>query len=317
MVIAISGHVGRGVAIGRVAFRRRRRDLGLDQTRLDGVGDPVGLGREPNLAVDLRQGDEVELVIVIPEGGVLQDRGEASGANRRALVGREAVAVGTVIGAATLAIDRLIDGAGSAILAMPWLGAGPAITTARQAEIPTGASAYDRRPVGEIVPINISPVPVAVGRATGDLAADIVEAAAVVGVPDLTIPAEIFGDLLCLIHDLACHWLSLPLAWLEFFIFTLSFSRGIVKLAYHGAKPRHTAYIMIAGGMSTKELIKEFGHDLQAAREARGLSRRELAVLAKTSHQTVRAFEAGEGRRLDLLIAIARRLDRKVALVDA
>jgi transcriptional regulator with XRE-family HTH domain len=53
---------------------------------------------------------------------------------------------------------------------------------------------------------------------------------------------------------------------------------------------------------------------LTRARETRGLSRRELAALADTSHQTIHSYETGKGSRLDLLIRITRALGLKVKI---
>ena len=71
---------------------------------------------------------------------------------------------------------------------------------------------------------------------------------------------------------------------------------------------------MIDGRMTGKTDASKLATTLRAARDARGLSRRELAVLAETTHQTVRAFEMGGGRRLDILLRIAGRLGLELDL---
>lgn len=55
-------------------------------------------------------------------------------------------------------------------------------------------------------------------------------------------------------------------------------------------------------------MLESIRRGLVDARKVQGLSRRELAKLAGTSHQTVRAFEEGKGKRLDILAMMAVRL---------
>ncbi len=56
------------------------------------------------------------------------------------------------------------------------------------------------------------------------------------------------------------------------------------------------------------------GKLITKTREARGLSLRELAGQAETSHQTITAFEAGEGRNLEVLARIALALDLRITV---
>lgn len=72
--------------------------------------------------------------------------------------------------------------------------------------------------------------------------------------------------------------------------------------------------MVIASGMSPKQVVKKFGAALKAERARRGLSLRELAELADTSHQTVSAFEEGTGTHLPTLIRIAKRLGLQLEL---
>lgn len=71
---------------------------------------------------------------------------------------------------------------------------------------------------------------------------------------------------------------------------------------------------MIPPGMTSNQLVKSWGQTLQAARVDRSFTLRELAGLAKTSHQTVAAFEAGTGAHLPTLLRIAGRLGLQLEL---
>jgi transcriptional regulator with XRE-family HTH domain len=71
---------------------------------------------------------------------------------------------------------------------------------------------------------------------------------------------------------------------------------------------------MILSDMSGNHIVKQFGQMLQDRRAERGLTLRELAALAKTSHQTVAAFEAGDAIHLPTFIRISGQLGLSLEL---
>jgi transcriptional regulator with XRE-family HTH domain len=66
--------------------------------------------------------------------------------------------------------------------------------------------------------------------------------------------------------------------------------------------------------MTPDQILKRFGKRLQNERVSRGLSLRDLADRADTSHQNVAAFEAGTGNHLRNLMKIAEKLDFELKL---
>jgi ribosome-binding protein aMBF1 (putative translation factor) len=64
----------------------------------------------------------------------------------------------------------------------------------------------------------------------------------------------------------------------------------------------------------TRVILESYGVQLCEARARAGLTARELAARAHTTHQTIHAFEQGKGRRVDVLMRIARELDLQVCL---
>jgi transcriptional regulator with XRE-family HTH domain len=66
--------------------------------------------------------------------------------------------------------------------------------------------------------------------------------------------------------------------------------------------------------MPPKITRKSIGRQLEQERLRRGLALRDVALLAGVSHQTVRAFELGRGKHIDILDRLARKLGFRLRL---
>lgn len=66
--------------------------------------------------------------------------------------------------------------------------------------------------------------------------------------------------------------------------------------------------------MDADKIVKRFGKRIQDERARQGLTLRDVAADADTSHQSVAAFEAGTGNHLRNLIKIAGRLGLSLEL---